>query len=114
MESESGDDNPPTSRRGQNTSFCFHRAHREQKRAVTTAGKGGHTATVQNIYGAPHPPEEHHETIDASTELRSGRTGTSQCSSYQIEIRGNGTVSTYDCDHERHAGATENTCLGKN
>ena len=42
-----------------------HRAHREQKRAVTTAGKGGYTATVQNIYGAPPPsPEEHHELIE--------------------------------------------------
>ena len=42
----------------------FHRAHREQKRAVPTAGKGGYTATVQNIYGATlNSPEEHHEVI---------------------------------------------------
>ena len=34
----------------------FHRAHQDQKRAVTTAGKGGYTATVQHIYSAPPPP----------------------------------------------------------
>ena len=31
----------------------FHRVHREQKRALTTALKGGSTATVQNIYSVP-------------------------------------------------------------
>ena len=45
--------------------LCFHRAHQEQKRAVTTAGKGGYTATAQKIYGAPpFHPEEHHEVIE--------------------------------------------------
>ena len=45
---------------------CFsHQAHQEQKRAVTTAGKWGYTARVQNIYGAPPPsPEEHHQVIE--------------------------------------------------
>ena len=33
--------------------YISHWAHREQKRAVTTAGKGGCTVTVQNTYGAP-------------------------------------------------------------
>ena len=43
----------------------FHQSHQEQKRAVTTAGKGGYTATVQNIYSAPPPsPEEHHEATE--------------------------------------------------
>ena len=43
----------------------FHRAHWEQRRAVTTAGKGGYTVTVQNVYiSPPPPPEEHHETIE--------------------------------------------------
>ena len=43
----------------------FHRAHREQKRVVTTVGKGGYTATLQNIYGLPPPyPEEQHEVIE--------------------------------------------------
>ena len=32
-----------------------HQAHREQKRAVTTARKGGYTVTLQNIYGTPPP-----------------------------------------------------------
>ena len=44
--------------------LVFHQAHQEQKRLITTAGKGGYTATVQNIYGAPPPSsEEHHEMI---------------------------------------------------
>ena len=64
MTSESGDYNPPTSRRGQNTIF-LHQAHLEQKREVATAGKGGYTTTVQNIYCAPPTsPEEHHEVIE--------------------------------------------------
>ena len=42
----------------------FHRFHREQRRAVTTAGKGGYTAAVYIIYGAlPHLLEEHHKLI---------------------------------------------------
>ena len=43
----------------------FQQAHREQRRAVATAGKGGYTAAVQNIHGvSPRPPEEHHEAIE--------------------------------------------------
>ena len=43
----------------------FHRAHRKPKKGVITAGKGGYTAAVQNIYSVPSPPpEEHHEMID--------------------------------------------------
>ena len=51
---------------------------------------------------------------NANTRLRYGRTGTSQCSPYKLELRGNGTVGTYDCDHERHAGSTKNTHLCTN
>ena len=43
----------------------FHQSHREQRRAVTTAGKGGYIAAVKNIYGLlPPPPEDHHKPID--------------------------------------------------
>ena len=43
----------------------FHRAHREEKIAVTNTGKVGYTAAVQNIYGAPSPsPEYHREVIE--------------------------------------------------
>ena len=43
----------------------FHRVHREKRITLTTTGKGGYTAMVQNIYGAPPPPpEEHHHTIE--------------------------------------------------
>ena len=42
----------------------FHRVHREQKTSVTTSGKGGYNAIVQNIFDAPPPsPEEHYELI---------------------------------------------------
>ena len=46
-----------------------------------------------------------------NTRLQSGRTGTNQFSPYQIELRGNGIVGTYDCGHKRHSGATKNNCL---
>ena len=50
-----------------------HRAHQEQKIAVTTAGKGGYTATVQKIYSAPPPsPEEHHEAIEDIKKIVQG------------------------------------------
>ena len=37
-----------------------HQAHREKRREITTAGKGGYAATVKNIYGVPPPPPEDH------------------------------------------------------
>ena len=51
---------------------------------------------------------------NADTRLRDGRTGTRQCSPYQINLRGNGTVGTDHCDHKCHVGATKNTCLCTN
>ena len=43
----------------------FHQSHCKHRRAFTTAGKGGYTLAVQNIYGVPAPPpEEHHEEVD--------------------------------------------------
>ena len=43
----------------------FHRDHLEQIRAVKTAGKGGYTVTVKNVYGAPPQPlEDHNEAIE--------------------------------------------------
>ena len=35
--------------------ILFRQSHREQRKAVTTAGKGGYTVAVQNIYGVPPP-----------------------------------------------------------
>ena len=47
-----------------NYNTFFHKAHRDQSREVTTAGKGGYIATVHNIYGVPPPPtEENHKAI---------------------------------------------------
>ena len=36
----------------------FHQAHREKIKVVKTAGKGGYTAAVKNIYGVPPTPPE--------------------------------------------------------
>ena len=48
-----------------NCKSFFHRAHREQIRLLTTAGKGCYTAIVQNIHGVmPPPPGDKHESID--------------------------------------------------
>ena len=48
---------------------------------------------------------------NVNTRIRAGRTGTSQCSPYQIELCGNGKVGTDNCDHERHVGTNKNTRL---
>ena len=41
-----------------------HQYHSEQNKGVTTSGKGGYTAVVQNIYDVPPPPtEEYHNAI---------------------------------------------------
>ena len=43
----------------------FHQSHREKRKVVTIARKGGYIVTVQNIYCVPpNPPEEHNEEID--------------------------------------------------
>ena len=49
----------------ENHKIFFHQAHHEQRRAVTTAGKGGYTVAVKNIYGAPPlSPEKYNEAIN--------------------------------------------------
>ena len=65
---------------------------------------------------APWSYQRHtnNSTGNANTRVRAGKNGTIQCSPYQLELRGNGIVGTDDCDHERHAGATKNTCLCTN
>ena len=45
--------------------------------------------------------------MNADSELQDGRTGTSQCSPYQLQIIGRGKIFTDDCDNKRHAGATQ-------
>ena len=43
----------------------FHQDHCDQRREVTTAGKGGYTAEAHKNYGVPPPPiEEHNKVID--------------------------------------------------
>ena len=45
----------------------------EQRRAVTTEGKGGYIAAVQNIFGVQtFPPEEHHKAINRITTIFKG------------------------------------------
>ena len=42
----------------------YHQTHCEQRRVVTTSGKGGYTIVVQNIHGVmPSHSEEHHEVV---------------------------------------------------
>ena len=52
----------------------FHRAHWEQRSAVTTAGKVWCTAEVKNIYDVPPPapPEEHNSEIDSLHSIAQG------------------------------------------
>ena len=60
----------------------FHRYHQEQRIAVKTAGKGGYTTTLQNVYGAPPPPtEEHHKAIEYIQTIVQGM----QVQSYKLE-----------------------------
>ena len=98
--------------------------HQEQKIAVTTTGKGGYTTTVQEhlqwtttpYRRAPWGDKIHSNNCAGNTKTRiwSGRTGTSQCSTHYPKLHGNDTFDTYDCDHERHAGATKNNRLCTN
>ena len=52
----------------------FHCAHREQRHVVTTSGKGGYMAEVQNIYVmlTPAPPEEHNAEIESLCDITKG------------------------------------------
>ena len=43
--------------------FFSQQAHQDQKRVVTTTGKGGYTATVKNIYSAPPTSLEEHDEV---------------------------------------------------
>ena len=47
-------------------------------------------------------------------ELQAGRTGTSQCIPYQLQLSGHGTIETDECDNERHTGATHVLLIGNN
>ena len=50
-----------------------HQANSEQRRAVTTTGKGGYTVAVQNISGVMlPPPEENHEAIENLNNIVQG------------------------------------------
>ena len=121
--SESGDNNLTTSRRWQSTSSFSPSALRAENSGNNRRKRGVHWDIAKHLqcntspsrrapwYNRRHP---NNQPGDASTDLRSGRNGTRQCSRYQIEICGHGTVVTYDCDHERHAGATKIICLCTN
>ena len=121
--SESGDDNIPTSRRGQSTSFFSPITTRAEeigknhrKRGVHRDGAKHLQCTTPPSRREPRDNRRHPNDCagDAITEIWDVRTGTSQCSNYQIEIRGNGTVVIYDCDHERHTGTIKNIHLCTN
>ena len=120
---ESGDDNPPTSRRGKNTNFPPPSAPRAEKSGNNHMKKVLQRDSAKNIRcttalsrRAPWGDKTHtkHCAGNSNTRLRYGRTGTSQYSPNKLELHDNGTVVKDDCDHERQASATKNTCLCKN
>ena len=123
MKYKSGDDNPPTSRRGQST-ICFSlSAPRAEKSINNRRKRGVHRDSAKNLRFTNPPSRRppcdnirhpNNRAGNTSTEIRSGRTGTIQFSPYQFKLRGNGTVGTYDCDQECYAGATKNTRLCTN
>ena len=121
MTSESGDDNPPTSRRGQNINCFSTSAPRVEKSGNSRRKRRVHNNSAKHLWctitlSRREPWSDwvltNNCTGNANTRLRYGSTGTRQCSLYQIILHSNVTVGTDDCEHERHAGATKNTCLG--
>ena len=84
----------------------------------------GYPAAVQNVYGvSPTPPRRaswgdwpRHKNIprNAYEEPRTGGTGTSQYSPHQLKHDSNGKIGTDDCDHELHAGKTQDASSGTN
>ena len=57
-------------------------------------------------------PHQHNRPRNADAETRAGGTGTSKWSPYQIKHGGNCAIGTYDCDHEHHAGVTQDASGG--
>ena len=122
MKSESGDDNPLTSRRGQNTNCFPLSAPRAEKRGNNRRKGGVHLDSAKNLWfttalsiRALRGDRRHKKNCagNVNTRLQAGGNSTSQCSPYHIKLRGNGTVGKYDCYHEFHAGATKNTRICK-
>ena len=95
----------------------LHWAHKNQRREVTTTGKGGHTAAVQNIYGVPPPSTRiaswNNKLIKGNCagneELKVwyGRTDTGQCSPYKPKLCSDGAIITNDCNNEFYLGTTQ-------
>ena len=52
--------------------------------------------------------------MNADVELRAGRTGTIQCSTYQIQLCDHDRIGTDDCDYELHTGETQYFFIGSN
>ena len=126
MISESGDVNTPNSIDVQNTNCFPPIPPRSENSSNNSSKKGVHRDSAKYIQCTTPPSirapwgDIRHSTNcvgNANTRLRYGRTGTSQCSPYQLEICGDGTVGTFgtdDCDNELHEGETKNTRLGTN
>ena len=116
----SGDNHLPTSKRGRSTSFFFTECterrkyrNKRRKRGVHRHGAKHLRCTTSPSRREPWDDRRHPNDFsgDVRTELRAERTGTSQCSPYQIKLRGNGTVVTDYFDHEQNTGAFKNICL---
>ena len=114
MTSESGDSNPPTSRRERASASISEKSDtNRRKRGVHRDITKSLRWTTDLSRRAPLVDQRHtnNRAGNANKRLRSGRTDTRQCSTLQIKLRGDGRFGTDDCDYERHAGATKNTCL---
>ena len=116
--SVSGDVRPRTRRRGPNTSYFPQSPPRAEKSSNNRRQRSLHRDGTKLIWWTTSPSirqllgnivRPYNIPGRANTELRTGRNGTIQCSPYHFELSSNGTVGTYDCDHERHAGEIEYT-----
>ena len=95
----------------------LHWAHKNQRREVTTTGKGGHTAAVQNIYGVPPPSTRiaswNNKLIkgncSGNEELKVwyGRTDTGQYSCNQIQICSDGEIGVNHYSHVLDEGKSQ-------
>ena len=120
MTSEIGDDNPQTSRRGRYIYIFPPSAPRAKNSGNNRSKIRIHRNSEKNIQcnaalyiRTPWGDQRNTKNFagNVNTRPRSGRNGTSQCSTYYLKLSGNGTVHTYDYDHEIHAGETKKTRL---
>ena len=120
---ESGDDKPPTSIHGP------HSRHFSQIQLWTNdsgrycSQRGIHSSSTKHIQCTATPfiissqgyrIFKYYRPGNAGAELLAGSTGTSQCIPYPLQISGQGTIFTDNCDDELHSGTTQYFVIGFN